>query len=215
MTPSAKGYDRLAPYYAALEHLVFGTSLMQARTALLDTLPELEQALILGEGDGRFLYAFLRKQPGCHVTCIEQSARMVGRARRRLEPAQAERVTFLVQDALTFTPYLNAYDAVITLFFLDCFTEAKLNHLIPKLSNGLKPKGIWYYADFQMPEQGWRGVRGRWLLRAMHLFFRLTTRLEPRQLADPKPFFRENGLVLTEQRDLNFELLTAQLYKHG
>ena len=213
MTPSVTGYDRLARFYAPLEHLVFGTALMRTRIALLDALPKLEHALILGEGDGRFLYTFLQKQPGCRVTCVEQSARMVERARGRLEPAQAERVTFLVQDALTFTPEAHKYDAVIALFFLDCFTEETLGHLIPKLLNGLRPGGVWYYADFQLPGRGWRRMRGKLLLNAMHLFFRLTTRLEPRQLADPKPLFRRVGLVLRRQRELDFGLLTAHLYE--
>ena len=215
MTRAAKGYNRLAPYYASLEYLVFGTALVQARTALLDDLPKLETALILGEGDGRFLHTFLQKQPDCRVTCVEQSDQMVRRARARLEPVQAERVTFLVQDALIFTPDSNAYDAVITLFFLDCFTEDKLRYLIPKLADGLRPGGVWYYVDFQVPERGWRRVRGWVMLEAMHTFFRLTTGLEPRQLADPKPLFRENGLVLKRQRNLNFGLLNAQLYKRS
>lgn len=213
MTPSAKGYNRLAPYYASLERLAFGSALARARTALLDDLPVLENVLILGEGDGRFLHTFLQKQPDCRVTCVEQSNQMVRRARGRLEPAQAERVTFLVQDALTFTPEASAYDAIITLFFLDCFTEETLSYLIPKLRNGLRLGGVWYYADFQVPERGWHRVRGRLLLEAMHLFFRLTTGLEPRQLADPRPLFRESSLVLKRRCDLNFDLLTAQLYE--
>ncbi|CAN5812736.1 hypothetical protein BH24DEI2_BH24DEI2_23540 [soil metagenome] len=39
---STKGYDRLAPYYRTVEHLVFGRQLMHARTALWDELPPLE-----------------------------------------------------------------------------------------------------------------------------------------------------------------------------
>ena len=215
MTRSAKGYDRLAPYYASLEHFVFGSALMRARTALLDDLPKLEHVLILGEGDGRFLQIFLQKQPACRVTCVEQSSQMVERARARLEPTQAERVTFLVQDALTFTPELHAYDAVITLFFLDCFTAEKLKTLIPNLLDALGPGGVWYYVDFQTPGRGWRRARGRMLLEAMHLFFRPTTGLEPSQLVNPKPLFRESGLVLKQQQTLNFGLLTAQLYERG
>lgn len=185
---------------------------MCARTALLNGLPTLKDVLILGEGDGRLLKVFLEGQPDCSVTVLEQSARMVELARDRLSPQQRERVRFLLEDAVTFKLDSARYDLVVTAFFLDCFTQKQLVHLVPKLAESLKPGGLWYYADFAPPPQGWRRVWGTVYLTAMHAFFRAQTGLQTWQLADPGPLF-ERCLKLLERRDLSHGLLTCRLYQ--
>lgn len=210
---SRTGYDRLAPYYAALEHLAFSTQLMRARTTLLDHLPPLEEVLILGEGDGRFLKALLERQLDSRVTVLEQSPRMIELARKKLTGIQEARVTFLAEDALTYTPEPCRYGGIVTAFFLDCFTEVELESLLPRLATGLGPGGLWYYVDFQVPSGGWRKARAQTYLTLMHAFFRWRTGLVSRTLVDPAPIFARLGLKLLEHKALNGDLLTARLYQ--
>lgn len=210
---SRTGYDRLAPYYAVLEHLAFGAQLMRARTALLDHLPPLEEVLILGEGDGRFLEALLERQSHSRVTVLEQSPRMIELARKKLTEMQEAKVTFLAEDALAFTPEPCRYSGIVTAFFLDCFAEAELGSLIPRLATGLGPGGLWYYVDFQVPSGGWRKARAQAYLRLMHIFFHWRTGLVSRDLVDPAPIFARLGLKLLEHKSLDGGLLTVRLYQ--
>lgn len=213
---SRRGYDRLAPVYEGLEALSFGNALMKARTALLPSLPPLETALVLGEGDGRFVCALLKSQPRCQVTCVEQSPGMVQRAHARLSktPSVAN-VNFSIQDAASFQPEKRRYDALFTTFFLDCFTEPQLRELIPKWLRGLKRRGLWYYVDFEQPENGFAALRARMYLSTMHTFFRWQTDLQPRRLADPHPIFIEHGLSLDRAYTSNNQLLTTGLYRYA
>ena len=212
VSKSKKGYDRLAPYYETLERLAFGNRLMHARTALLDDLPPLEKVLILGEGDGRFLSAFLQRQPECSVTCLEQSSSMIELARARLTKRQQRKVTFVTKDALLFAPQRAHYDGLVTAFFLDCFTPKTLQNLVPKLAAALQAGGWWYYADFAVPSQGWRRLRAQVYLTTMHAFFRWQTGLQARSLADPTPLF-ERRLEPVKRLETSHGLLTTQLYR--
>ena len=212
MARAVKGYDRLAPYYEQLERLAFGSQLMRARTALLDNLPPLRETLILGEGDGRFLKAFLEGQPDCSVTVLEQSARMVELARNRLTQRQRARVRFLLGDAVTLGLDSFRYDLVVTAFFLDCFSREELVQVVLKIADSLKPGGWWLYADFATPPRGWRRARANAYLTAMHAFFRWQTGLQTWRLADPEPLFGR-FLRLEERRDLGYGLLTCRLYR--
>ena len=212
---SVEGYNRLAPNYRKLEYLAFGSALMGARVALLERLPPLDRVLILGEGDGRLLEVLLRNRPRCQVTCVEQSPRMVELAQARLAAiGRLENVHFAVRDALTFVPERRSYDAIVTSFFLDCFTKDVLKTLIPTLLQGLKRGGLWYYADFHMPSQATARVRAEVYLALLHTFFRWRTGLRSRRLVDPAPIFAANGLSLEVERQQSGGLLTTRLYRY-
>ena len=52
-------FDHLAPHYRWMEWLLAGSKPQRCRTTFLDTLPTARHALLLGEGNGRFLREFL------------------------------------------------------------------------------------------------------------------------------------------------------------
>ena len=213
---SRRGYDRLAPVYEGLEQLAFGAALMRARTALLPRLPPLEKALVLGEGDGRFLKVLLEAQPRCKITCVEGSPGMVQRAHARLaKTATFSNINFSIQDARSFIPENRTYDAVFTTFFLDCFTETQLQELMPLWLKGLKRGGLWYYTDFQQPAEGLAALRAKTYLTTMHAFFRWQTALQPRQLVETQALFSEQGLNLCLERTGSYKLLTTRLYRYA
>ena len=115
------GFGRLAGIYEGLERLAYGDLLMRSRTALLNSLAHAENVLILGEGDGRFLVELLKTNPSCSVTVLDSSAGMLGRAETRVPESAMSRVTFRHADALTETFAPDAYDALVSCFFLDVF----------------------------------------------------------------------------------------------
>ena len=124
VVPSVKshpaGFDRLAPFYRALEFLAFGRDLERARFCFLGELRDCRSILVLGEGDGRFLARLAGIAPHARIHCVDSSPAMLALAAARIPGAGAgARVSFERADVLgaRFDP--AAYDAVATLFFLD------------------------------------------------------------------------------------------------
>ena len=72
MTPRPS-FDLLAPAYQSLEQLAFGGLLHWCRTAHLARLAACRRALVLGDGDGRFLADLLRANPTLEVDSVDIS----------------------------------------------------------------------------------------------------------------------------------------------
>ena len=64
------------------------------------------------------------------------------------------------------------YDAVVTCFFLDCFSDETLSHLIPSIAASIRPGGDLLVAEFRQPRKGIPAWRARFWLALMYYFFR-------------------------------------------
>ena len=210
MTPPR--FDWLAPHYAWVEAVSFGGLLQWCRTALLGDLADARRVLILGEGDGRFLAAFLAANRAATVDVVDASAGMIALARRRV--ADDGRVRWHVADGRSFEPPAAAFDLIVTNFWLDCFPAATLARLIPRLARGLEPGGRWLVGDFAVPSGGpVRRAAARAALAGMYAAFCLTTRIPAGRLADPAPALRAAGFeVVREERRLG-GFLTATVWQ--
>ncbi len=214
----ADEFGRLAGVYEGLERLAYGNLLMRSRTALLNDLAHAEHVLVLGEGDGRFLVELLAANPHCSVTVLDSSAGMLRRAEARVReklPKSRSRVTFRHADALTETFAPNAYDALVTCFFLDVFPVALLEQLVPKLEQILTPGGHWLLADFAAPqtlEQPLPRFYSQVMVPLMYAFFRAQTALPARTLVPPQPFLRTVGLELEHTRTFRGGFVYAQIW---
>ena len=84
-------FDRIASSYRFLEWIVFSNLLQRARTAFISQTVDSRRALIVGEGDGRFLAELLRRNPDIQVDCVDASAAMIrcARARTAVIPSKA------------------------------------------------------------------------------------------------------------------------------
>jgi ubiquinone/menaquinone biosynthesis C-methylase UbiE len=202
-------FDLLAPHYRWMEFALAGEKLQRCRTAFLDETKAARNVLILGEGNGRFLAECRGKLTEARITCVDQSARMLWHAQKRLERLglNRERVSFLQADALDWSPPENTFDLVVTHFFLDCFRPEQVEQLIQKLSRAATQRASWLLADFQLPASGWRQCRARIILWMMYLFFRAVTDLPARRLSKPDDFLRANGFVLAKRKSTEWGLL--------
>lgn len=217
---SARGYDALAPIYQALETCLFGRTLQRARVALLDRLPESKTALVLGDGNGRFLEQLCLAQTHCLVTSVDQSEGMLQAQRKRVARVHAEdRVLFLCRDARTFQPQTESFELITCPFFLDCFTQQELVDCLPKWISGLRPGGHFYFVDFIKPESGWRHHQAAVYEPLMHWFFRWQTELPNQKLVDFDSVFDtvfdQQNLSLIESTNDVHPMIACRMYCKG
>lgn len=208
-------FDTLAPWYRALEWIAFGGDLQRCRIACLGEIAAPQRALIVGEGNGRFLCELLRLHPEVEVDCIDASARMLRLARERIErelPDRANRVQFLQQDIMSWSAPEHHYDLVVTHFVLDCFPEAALTSIIKKLARAATDYANWLVADFYVPPGQVGRLRARAWLAAMYLFFRITARIQANELIDPTSLLRAEGFALKGQRFFRKEMLRSEMW---
>ncbi len=192
--PTRHPFDRLARDYWWLEAASFGPLLHRCRTAHLSRLADRRRALVVGDGDGRFLAALLRANPHVTVDALDVSPGMTALARRRTRFA-AGRMRFTVGDVRTAPLPTAGYDLVVTNFLLDCFPPDQLAGVVDKLAAAAGPGAAWLVGDFAVPPGRWRGRAGRLALAVMYAFFRLTARLPAAALADPTPLLSARGFV--------------------
>jgi SAM-dependent methyltransferase len=188
-------FDRVARVYRWLEYVVFGHALQRARIRWLDDLGRPTRSLVIGEGDGRFIYHLAQKWPGLAIDCVEASAGMIERAQRRLQTlgTDAPIVRFIQEDIRDWTPK-GSYDLVVTHFLLDCFDENELGKIVPLIAAVLSAGGVWLLADFTIPERGIGKVCAQVLIPPMYRFFRIFAGLQTKRLIDPTARLTASGL---------------------
>lgn len=205
-------FDRLAVAYEWFERLAFGSDLEAARFCLLAHLQDCQRVLVLGEGDGRFLMQLLRRFPHVRADCIDASAAMIARASSRLTAEERARVTFLQMDARRADFGTDIYDAVVTLFFLDCFTSEEASELIVRVRKALRVDACWLWADFAMPTHGWSRLRAVLWLRVLYSAFGRQTGLTVRQLPPAEELLQKAGFVLRAEKSRQAGLLRSAVW---
>ena len=200
-------FDRLARPYRWLEYAAFGRGLLRCRYDLLPWLADARRVLTVGEGDGRFVAELARQFPEIKVDCVEASGAMIARARERL-PANAK-VRFHQADASEWDFSKDKYDAVVTCFFLDCFSPETLAVLMPRLAASVRPEGQWLVAEFGQPSRGVWGWHAKAWLAVMYFFFRHATRLEARRLPDWEGEMARLGFRCSGRLSRRWNLLAA------
>jgi SAM-dependent methyltransferase len=206
--------DPIARWYRPLEYLVFGRALERRRFAFLEEAAKARRVLMLGEGDGRFIAEFVKRNPLALVDCVELSHCMLALAQRRLRKLGADcpRVRFWPGDARTVE--LNGeYDLIVTHFFLDCFTVAELEGLVARISARCRPGARWLASEFCLPETGLRRAAAWALIRIMYLFFRITTGLKVKRLPDYAPVLAANGFRIVRRCSEVGALLVSELWE--
>lgn len=198
--------DWIAPHYWWMERLGMGHSLERRRRWFLPELRSARRALVLGDGDGRFLRALLRDNSAVRADYVDLSRRMLELARRK---SGTERVTYRLGDArdLEFAP--AQYDLIATHFFFDCFSPGELDGLIERIAASARPGARWVVSEFRAPN-----IASRLLVRFLYLFFRVTTGLQTEQLTDHRPILEAHGFRRIATASACGGLLVSELWRH-
>ena len=209
---SMANFDGVAGIYKTLEYIAFGRALESARFEYLARLRHCRRVLIVGEGDGRFLERLVQVAPDATIRCVDSSAAMLVRAERRLDPSARVRVTFERADVRDLHVAPHAYDAIVTLFLLDCLSPGEVAQAVRTLGDGLQPDGLWLFADFSIPARGWQRLRAIAWVRFLYAFFRWRAGLRVRDLPPTERILADAGFRVRESRTFQRGLLKASLY---
>jgi ubiquinone/menaquinone biosynthesis C-methylase UbiE len=214
---SQPNFNRIAKPYRWLEYLTFGKALENCRDHYLPQLLDRRNALILGDGDGRFTSKLLAANADIKVLAIDISTTMLELLRQRSEtttPNASTRLRTLNANALTF-PLENpeaSYDLVVTHFFLDCLTPPELDSLIARINPTLPPEALWLISDFRIPN-GIMRLLTKLLIRSLYLAFRLLTGLRTNHLPDYATSLTNAGLTRIAHQHRLFGILTTELWQ--
>ncbi len=189
-------FDRVAPHYRRLETVIFGSQLQAARCAFVRQRADLRRALVVGEGDGRFLQQLRRAQPHLEIDCLDSSARMLELVRARVRETG---VHFIQADIREAAFPAKRYDLIVTHFFLDCFEKLALRQIVEKLSAAATDDATWLIADFHPPPRGWRRWWARFLIALMYRFFRVAAGIEARSLEEYARLLQAQGFSLANE----------------
>jgi SAM-dependent methyltransferase len=207
-------FNLIARPYRWLEYLTLGKALEECRAHYLPQLEDRRRALVLGDGDGRFLAQLLADNPRLEADAVDTSATMLELLRQRCEAAARDVDTRLRRyhsNALTF-PLAGRYDLVVTHFFLDCLTQAELDTLVTRVASSLAPGGVWLVSDFRIPS-GLIRHPAQIFVRGLYLAFRVLTGLRTTQLPDHIAALTRSGLVCVTHRHSFAGVLTTELWK--
>ena len=211
MNPQAN-FDRIARPYQALEYLTLGRSLERTRLHFLPRLGAAKNALILGDGDGRFLAHLLASYPELKATAVDSSVEMLALLRRRCAP-YADRLQTCHCDAMRFVPDPEArYDLVVTHFFLDCFEQSQIDLLLSGLLPSLRPAAQWLFSDFGVPT-GLLHAPASMMIRSLYLAFRILTGLRTTQLPQHAATLSKAGLERIDRQTFLGGILTTEIWE--
>ena len=200
-----------------MELASFGPMLERCRFGWIAELTERRRALVLGDGDGRFVAKLLEAAPGLRADAVDGSPAMLHLLRKRVAVGKNEaRLTTVCMDVRSFVPPGCDYDLVATHFFLDCLTEAETEALIARVRPHLTRGARWVVSEFEVLDGD--GV-GRWVSRGiiagLYAAFRVLTGLRVRKIPPWRALLERHGLVCAGSRRWLGGLLTSELWEAG
>ena len=205
-------FDRVARPYRWLEYLSFGPWLARCRSAQLAHLTNARHALLLGDGDGRFLARLMAANPNVTADVVDSSRSMLMLLELRLRRSgDDQRICLHHADALTWSP-TGAYDLIVSHFFLDCFFPHQLEQLFDSVLPHALPGARWVISEFAVPRNPFPAYFARGIIRWLYRAFGWTTGLRVRALPDYAAPLLRRGLILSEDQRYLAGLLCSQVW---
>jgi hypothetical protein len=207
----AVNFDPVARIYRWLEYLSFGPYLARCRNAQLAHLTFARRALLLGDGDGRFLLHLLAVNPELHADVVDSSRSMLAILERRIGRSGGERIRLHLADGLQWDPN-GYYDLIVSHFFLDCFFPDQLEQLFDRILPHAQAGAQWVVSEFAIPRTPLAAFLARGIIPALYRGFGLLTGLPVRSLPDYADSMLSRGWVLRHERRFLAGLLRSELW---
>lgn len=207
-------FDWIARPYRWLEYVTLGPMLQRCRTYFLPQIAGCEKALVLGDGDGRFLAKLMAQNLTLQADAVDTSGTMLELLTLRVDrttPGASMRLRTHHGNALEFVQG-EGYDLVVTHFLLDCLVQEDVEKLVASVRTRMQPGAVWLISDFRTPE-GFLEWPSRVLIRSLYLAFRMATGLRTSRLPDYATSLVLAGFVPVEEHLLLGGLLTTAIWK--
>lgn len=211
MSQQTPNFDHVARVYRWAEWLTLGPLLGRTREHWLQRLANRRRALVLGDGDGRFLASLLQSNAVIQAVAVDTSALMLSLLRERCLPCVGRLITQQA-SALTFE-LPPEIDLIVTHFLLDCFTQPQVDALTQRIAAQVAPGTLWLLSDFALPSNRILRGLGALYIRLLYLAFRILTGLRVTQLPDPQSALLRAGFERIEHQELLFGLLYTDLWR--
>jgi hypothetical protein len=211
-------FNLVAAPYRLFEYLTLGRALERCRHYFLPRLLRQKNALLLGDGDGRFLAQLMAHNPDVHAVAVDTSASMLRLLRRNCEAAAPDAASRLQTHNTSALNYLQSpsavpYNLVVTHFFLDCLSQPDVEALIAHTVPSLSPGALWLVSDFNIPSSGPMRLPARLIVRTLYLAFRILTGLRTTRLPDHRNPLRQSGFTCVSRKSFLFGLLITELWQ--
>jgi ubiquinone/menaquinone biosynthesis C-methylase UbiE len=204
-------FDPVARPYRWLEYMSFGPWLGRCRNAHLVHLSGARHALLLGDGDGRFLARLLAANPTLTADVVDSSQAMLKLLQQRCGPQACHRICLHHADALDWKP-TQSYDLIVSHFFLDCFFPQQMERILAGVLPHALPGAQWVISEFAIPPNGFAAYLARGIIGSLYRAFGLLTGLPVRALPDYATSLRRRGLAPTYDRRYLAGLLCSQVW---
>jgi ubiquinone/menaquinone biosynthesis C-methylase UbiE len=204
-------FDPVARPYRWLEYMSFGPWLARCRNAQLVHLSGARHALLLGDGDGRFLARLLAANPTLTADVVDSSRAMLRLLQQRCGPQASHRIRLHHADALVWKPG-GSYDLIVSHFFLDCFSPQQLEQLFAVVLPHALPGAQWVISEFAIPSNAFMAYLARGIIGSLYRAFGLLTGLPVRALPDYATSLLRRGLTPTHDRRYLAGLLRSQIW---
>jgi ubiquinone/menaquinone biosynthesis C-methylase UbiE len=209
---SSANFDRIARPYRWLEYISFGPWLARCRNVQLAHLTGARHALVLGDGDGRFLARLLAANPTLTADVVDSSHAMLTLLDRRLRRYQVhQRIRLHNVDALSWNP-TGSYDLIVSHFFLDCFFPHQLEQLFDSVLPHALPGAQWVVSEFAIPRNPFAACLAHRIIRWLYRAFGWTTGLRVRAPPDYTASLLRRRLLPLHDRRYLAGLLCSQLW---
>jgi SAM-dependent methyltransferase len=204
-------FDRVARIYRWAEYISLGPLLERTRKHYLTQLTACHRALVLGDGDGRFLARLLRQNPSLHAVAVDTSATMLQLLTKRCAFSGSRLETTQTSALVANAPPQT--DLIVTHFFLDCLAQQDVDHLTQRISAQLQPGALWLLSDFAVPNNPLLRPLARLYIRSLYLAFRLLAGLRQTRLPDPQISLTQAGFVRIARHQKVYGLLYTELWQ--
>lgn len=211
MSRASPNFDRVACLYRWAEYAALGTLLERTRLHFLPRLVDRRAALVLGDGDGRFLAALLCENHDLHATAVDSSAAMLHLLETRCAFA-SHRLKTVQQSLLTFTPS-EPPDLIVSHFVLDCFTQPEIDQLTQRLACACPTGAFWLVSDFGLPRHSLPRFIAAIYIRALYFAFRVLTGLRVTALSDPQTSLHDAGFERIARKQWLGGFLYSELWQ--
>lgn len=206
-------FDVIARPYRWLEYLVFGRLLERCRFHFASRAASRERALVLGDGDGRFLARLYHNNPKLQSDAVDISPRMLTLLEKRVKfvAGSSANIRTHCLDVTKELPEGN-FDLIVTHFFFDCLTQDEVEALIKRVASKTDSGALWLISEFQIPK-----TRARYfakvLIGGLYISFRVLCGLHVNQIPDYRSSLLRSGFKPVDSKEFMMGILSTQLWQ--